>query len=125
MTPRWPFSIIADAWSGALSPDLELCCSSGLLREALPRDVARAAYFVPSAFLLGNIAFVVFLAYQPARGPLLVLAAIYVAAVALSAVASRRWHKANPLAVSLGIYFTHLTYGLGFLLGLLRPELDH
>lgn len=97
----------------------------GFFAKRYPETSLRPAYFVPSAFLLGNLAFIVFLAYQPARGPLLALAGVYIVSVLLSAVASRRWHSANPLAVSLGIYLTHLTYGLGFLLGLLRPELDH
>ena len=33
--------------------------------------------------------------------------------------------RANPAMVAAGIYATHLTYGIGFLAGLVLPELDH
>jgi GT2 family glycosyltransferase len=97
----------------------------GFFAKRYPETSLRPAYFVPSAFLLANIACVALLTVGPARGALLALAVLYACAVVLSALATRRSHPANPLTVSVGIYLTHLTYGLGFLSGLLRPELDH
>jgi hypothetical protein len=43
----------------------------------------------------------------------------------LASLATRKTHAASPAIVALGIYLTHLTYGTGFLTGLLRRELDH
>jgi len=98
----------------------------GFFAKRYPETSLRAAYFVPSVFLVANLLFAgALLAFERARGPLLALAAAYVCLVALSALATRRSHRANPIVVSIGIYLTHLTYGFGFLLGLARPELEH
>ena len=97
----------------------------GFFAKRYPETSLRPAYFAPSAFLLANVAFVLLLPVERLRAALAILGIVYGAAVLLSALWARRSHAANPLLVSLGIYLTHLTYGLGFLLGLLRPELDH
>jgi GT2 family glycosyltransferase len=97
----------------------------GFFAKRYPETSLRAAYFVPSLFLLGNIVFAALLPFGRLRAGLLAVAVAYAAAVIASALSSRRSHLANPALVSVGIYFTHLTYGLGFMLGLLRPELDH
>jgi cellulose synthase/poly-beta-1,6-N-acetylglucosamine synthase-like glycosyltransferase len=97
----------------------------GFFAKRYPGTSLRAAYFAPSFFLLGNVAFVMLLPVERLRAALLALAAFYAAAVLVSALWARRSHAANPFVISVGIYLTHLTYGLGFLLGLLRPELDH
>ncbi len=97
----------------------------GFFAKRYPETSLRPAYFVPSLFLLANVLFAALLPFSRLRTALFLLAAGYVLAVVGSALWSRRSHLANPLVVSVGIYLTHLTYGLGFMLGLLRPELDH
>lgn len=97
----------------------------GFFAKRYPETSLRPAYFVPTLFLLINVALFALLPVRWARSLFAALAAAYVAAVLASALWARRSHRANPLVVSVGIYLTHLTYGLGFLLGLLRPELDH
>jgi len=97
----------------------------GFFAKRYPETSLRAAYFVPSAFLVANIAFAALLPIAAARTMLLLLAALYAAAVVSSAFWARRSHAANPFVVSIGIYLTHLTYGFGFLFGLSRPELEH
>jgi cellulose synthase/poly-beta-1,6-N-acetylglucosamine synthase-like glycosyltransferase len=97
----------------------------GFFAKRYPETSLRPAYFVPSGFLLGNALAALLLPLAQARTFVLAVAAFYVCAVVCSALWTRRSHAANPFIVSLGIYLTHLTYGLGFMLGLLRPELDH
>lgn len=97
----------------------------GFFAKRYPETSLRPAYFVPTAFLLANVGFALLLPFYQFRSVLIACALAYVAVVAASALWTRQSHKANPLIVSLGIYLTHLTYGLGFMLGLLRPELDH
>ncbi|HLI97528.1 MAG TPA: glycosyltransferase [Candidatus Baltobacteraceae bacterium] len=97
----------------------------GFFAKRYPETSLRPAYFVPSAFLVANAALLLALASPQARGIAALAAAAYCVVVLWSALRSRRSHAANVLVVSIGIYLTHLTYGLGFMLGLLRPELDH
>jgi hypothetical protein len=97
----------------------------GFFAKRYPETSLRPAYFVPSAFLVSNALAALLLPLAQARTFVLEAAALYFCVVICSALWTRRSHAANPLIVSLGIYFTHLTYGLGFMLGLLRPELDH
>jgi cellulose synthase/poly-beta-1,6-N-acetylglucosamine synthase-like glycosyltransferase len=97
----------------------------GFFAKRYPETSLKPAYFVPTIFLLANIVFVLLLAFYQLRPALMFGALLYIAAVAASAVWSGQSHKANPVLVSVGIYLTHMTYGIGFLTGLLRPELDH
>lgn len=97
----------------------------GFFAKRYPETSLRPAYFVPSAFLLANLAFIALMPVPALRAFLLGCAALYTVAVVASAFWTRRSHDANPLVVSVGIYLTHLTYGVGFLLGLARPELEH
>lgn len=97
----------------------------GFFAKRYPETSLRPAYFVPSLFLLGNVLAILLLPLAQARTLVLAAAAFYVCVVVCSAFWTRRSHSANPIIVSLGIYLTHLTYGLGFVLGLIRPELDH
>jgi hypothetical protein len=82
-------------------------------------------YFVPSAFVVANVALLPALAFAPARGPVAVAAALYLVLLAGAVIAARGPLRRSRVLVGLGIYLTHLTYGLGFLAGLGRPELDH
>ena len=97
----------------------------GFFAKRYPETSLRPAYFVPSVFVVANVIVALLLWYPASRALVLTLAAVYACAVVGSAVSTRRSHSANPLVVSVGIYLTHLTYGLGFMLGLIRPELDH
>jgi GT2 family glycosyltransferase len=97
----------------------------GFFAKRYPETSLRPAYFVPSVFLLANALLLLTLAAPQARPVAGAAAAVYCCAVIASALWARRSHAANVLVVSIGIYLTHLTYGLGFMLGLLRPELDH
>lgn len=97
----------------------------GFFAKRYPETSLRPAYFAPTAFLIANGLFLPLLFLSQARPFAVALAALYCFLVVASAVRTRRSHAANPVIVSLGIYLTHLTYGLGFMLGLLRPELDH
>jgi glycosyltransferase involved in cell wall biosynthesis len=97
----------------------------GFFAKRYPETSLRAAYFIPTLFLLGNFALLPLLLIPAIRFPVLGAVLVYTLLVARSAVSSRRFHRANPALVALGIYLTHVTYGLGFLLGLTRPELDH
>lgn len=85
--------------------------------------VLRAAYAVPTAFVIANLAFIPALTSARLRVPALLAAAVYVACVLFEAVRARRTHRANPALVALGIYLTHLTYGTGFAAGAVtRPR---
>jgi glycosyltransferase involved in cell wall biosynthesis len=98
----------------------------GFFVKRYPETSRRPAYFVPTAFVLANAALgAAALARSPARKPLALLAGVYCLAVGFEALRSTRAHRANPAMVAAGIYATHITYGIGFLCGLLRPELDH
>jgi glycosyltransferase involved in cell wall biosynthesis len=97
----------------------------GFFAKRYPETSLRPAYFVPTAFIIANVIFFGFLVWRPLQVPLLTLAAIYLVLLIVTSFASTRAHRANPIMVALGIYLTHLTYGVGFLSGLLRPELDH
>lgn len=98
----------------------------GFFAKRYPETSRRIAYFVPSAFLFANVAVVLIALFaQPLRAAAVIAAGIYAAVVVVEAIRGLRWHRANPFAVAIGIYLTHLTYGVGFFLGLIRPELDH
>jgi len=85
----------------------------------------RPQYFIPSIFVLGNVAALALLFAERVRVAALVAGAVYVLCVALAVAAVRRTHPASPPMIAIGIYLTHLTYGVGFVIGLLAPELDH
>lgn len=97
----------------------------GFFAKRYPETSRRPAYFIPTVFLVANLAAVLAVPVYGIRIPLAIAAGVYGAAVVIEAFRSLRWHRANPALVAVGIYLTHMTYGLGFLLGLLRPELDH
>jgi GT2 family glycosyltransferase len=98
----------------------------GFFIKRFPDTSRNPQYCVPALFVAGNVTFaLVPLASQPVRVTLLGLAGAYAILVGLEALRAQRAHAVNPLAVALGIYLTHLTYGAGFLAGLSRRELDH
>ncbi len=98
----------------------------GFFSKRYPETSRKPAYFVPSLFVLCNLALLVLWPSTVAMrslAPFLVL--VYACAIALASVTSVRSHRANPLLVAAGIYLTHLTYGIGFIVGLIRPKLEH
>ncbi|HTV74557.1 MAG TPA: glycosyltransferase [Candidatus Acidoferrales bacterium] len=97
----------------------------GFFAKRYPETSLRPAYFIPTAFLFGNVVLLPLLTIPAVRLPVLGAALFYGVLVVRSALGARRFHRANPALVAVGIYLTHVTYGLGFLLGLTRPELDH
>jgi glycosyltransferase involved in cell wall biosynthesis len=97
----------------------------GFFAKRYPQTSLRPAYFVPSTFVVANVlAIPVLVLVPPSRVPLGGVLALYAALVAASAAATRDAHVSRRV-VALGIYLTHVTYGLGFLSGLARRELDH
>jgi glycosyltransferase involved in cell wall biosynthesis len=97
----------------------------GFFAKRYPGTSLRPQYFVPSTFVVANLFALAALVFVPAsRAVLGIAAAAYVALVALAALASREEAPVNRRLVALGIYLTHLTYGLGFIVGLCRRELD-
>ena len=97
----------------------------GFFAKRYPETSLRPAYFVPTLFLGAQFAAAALAFVPQARAPVLAAAALYAGAVGATSLLARRTHPANPLGVALGVYLTHLTYGIGFLYGLLRPELEH
>jgi hypothetical protein len=95
----------------------------GFFAKRYPQTSLRAQYFVPTVFVLANLAALPALAFAPARIVIAALAIAYMGALALATLATRI--QAGRSLVGVGIYLTHLTYGLGFLTGFARPELDH
>jgi hypothetical protein len=97
----------------------------GFFAKRYPDTSLRLQYFIPSLFVLGNVAAIALVFADRIRIAALVAAAVYALCVILATAAVRRTHSASPPLVALGIYLTHLTYGTGFMIGLLCPELDH
>ncbi len=97
----------------------------GFFAKRYPETSLRFAYFVPAIFVLANVVLVGLALWEPTRRAAALMASLYILGVIASALWARRSHRANPAVVSMGIYLTHVTYGLGFMLGLLRTELDH
>ena len=98
----------------------------GFIVKCVPGVARDARFYLPSLFVAGNVACALApFAPRPVRRTLYGLATAYAAAVAFEAIRAGRRHNADPATVAVGIYLTHLTYGVGFLSGLTRRELDH
>lgn len=90
---------------------------------ALARD---PAYFVPLLFVAAHLASGAALrGPAPIRRMFLALACTYGGLVAWEARRARRAHAADPFAVALGIYLTHLAYGAGVAYGFVRYAGEH
>jgi glycosyltransferase involved in cell wall biosynthesis len=97
----------------------------GFFAKRYPDTSLRPQYFVPSTFALANVLALPAIALVPAsRAVVGGTMALYAALVGVSAAATGD-ARVNRRSVALGIYLTHLTYGLGFLRGLASRELDH
>lgn len=98
----------------------------GFFSKRYPETSRKPAYFVPSLFVIVNLALLVFWQSNSlVRGLGLIFVFTYASAVVWTSLTSVRSHKTNPLYVAVGIYLTHLTYGVGFMVGVARPELEH
>jgi glycosyltransferase involved in cell wall biosynthesis len=98
----------------------------GFFAKRYPDTSLRAQYFVPSSFVIANVLALPALAFVPSsRAVLGGAAGLYAALVALNALGTRSEAPVSRRLLALGIYFTHMTYGCGFLVGLARRELDH
>jgi len=98
----------------------------GFFAKRYPATSLRPQYFVPSTFVVGNVLAAGTLAFLPAlRGAVGATAALYGGLLAWSALGMRMEPPASRALVAIGIYLTHVTYGVGFLVGLCRAELDH
>jgi GT2 family glycosyltransferase len=86
------------------------------------RSRRTATYAAPAAFVIAH-PFVGALAARPrTRRIATILVAAYVALVAASARREARAARANAPLVAAGIYLTHLTYGVGSIVGFVRGE---
>jgi len=98
----------------------------GFIVKHAPAVARDARFYLPSLFVAGNVAYMLApFAPRAVRRTLVGLAAAYAGIVALEAMRAGRRHRADPTMVAFGIYLTHLTYGVGFLSGLARHELNH
>jgi glycosyltransferase involved in cell wall biosynthesis len=98
----------------------------GFFAKRYPDTSLRPQYFVPSTFVVANVLALPALAFVPASRVLLGgAAAAYATLIALSTLAARGEPAPSRRLLAVGIYLTHVTYGLGFIAGLARRELDH
>jgi len=98
----------------------------GFIVKHVPAVARDARFYLPSLFVVGNLACVLApFAPRAVRRTLAGLAVGYAVTVALEGLRAGCRHRADPMTVALGIYLTHLTYGAGVLSGLARRELNH
>jgi hypothetical protein len=97
----------------------------GFFAKRYPETSLRPQYFVPTAFVAGNLIAAIALAARVRSRVAKLMVYAYVALVVYASLASRKHHRANPFLTGLGIYMTHLTYGVGFAVGLSQRELPH
>lgn len=94
----------------------------GYFAKKFPATSRKYFYFLPSLLTLGLFSFLVgsLLDWKVFAFSLLILASLlFIAAISVYAYTDIK----NALVVGLGVIATHLTYGLGFIRGLLTPRL--
>ncbi len=98
----------------------------GFFAKRYPDTSLRPQYFVPSTFVVAGTLAIPALVFLPgSRAAVTALSLAYVGLVAAAALRARGAGTYSRGLVALGISLTHVTYGLGFLSGLSRRELDH
>ncbi len=98
----------------------------GFIVKAVPAIARDLRFYLPSLFVVGNVACALAPVMPRAiRGLLIGVGGTYAALLVREALRGGRRHDADPALIALGIYLTHLTYGAGFFSGLARRELDH
>jgi len=94
----------------------------GLFARVFPKTSARAIYFIPSVMVAGLVAGLLLSFIPIVKLLFTIVYGSYLIAVVLAGVATK-----DPrlfLVVPIGIFLTHLTYGLGFLSGLISRKVD-
>jgi cellulose synthase/poly-beta-1,6-N-acetylglucosamine synthase-like glycosyltransferase len=94
----------------------------GMFARIFPKTSRRITYFVPSVIVTGLVAGLLLSFIPIVRLFVTIVCGIYLAAAVLAGLATK-----NPklfLVLPLGIFLTHLTYGMGFLSGLVSETVD-
>ncbi len=94
----------------------------GFYLRRLSASAADGVYAVPAAFVLAHGALFLGLARSRVRLPAFFAIGAYATIVAATALREARTARANPWIVAIGIYLTHVIYGLGTIVGWLRYE---
>lgn len=95
----------------------------GYFVKKFPETSFRLSYFLPSFFALGLLIGLVLSVVYPAFMFIYVPAvALYVLAALITGLRTRDVRMA--MVVAMGIALTHIYYGIGFILGLLSPNLE-
>ena len=95
----------------------------GFFLRRFSRSWRNAIFAVPAAFVLAHLALPTALARPRSRVPTLLALGSYAALVAWSAQHEARTARANPLLVALGMYLTHLTYGVASIAGFMSAKI--
>ncbi len=94
----------------------------GFFLRRLSNSRRDAIYAVPALFTLAHAGIFAAFARPRLRAPVALVAATYIGLVARSAIHEARVARVSPWRVACGIYFTHLTYGSGTIVGWLRAD---
>lgn len=95
----------------------------GYFFKVFPENSRRIYYLLPTLFLTGLIASPSLSILYPSLTPLLTIVLLIYAGACIIEGLRTRGFKAF-LLVTTGIFLTHITYGLAFLIGLLSRRLD-
>jgi len=97
----------------------------GFFAKKYPKTSLKALYFFPSLFLLFLILMPFFIKYQSGLYVYVFVLSIYILLLIIAGITEGLRYKSiliGLLVIPL-IFLTHITYGIGFLLGLLKPKL--
>lgn len=94
----------------------------GLFARIFPKTSRRVIYFMPSVMIAGLVAGLLFSYIPIIRFLFTIVYGAYLVAVVFAGVATRNLKLF--LVVPIGIFLTHLTYGVGFLSGLISRKVD-
>jgi len=94
----------------------------GFFARVFPRTSRRLAYFMPSFLFVGLVAGLLLSFIPFVRFLFSMLYAAYLFGIILSGVATK--NRRLLFVVPLGIFLTHLIYGVGFISGLLSRQVD-
>jgi len=94
----------------------------GLFARIFPKTSRRLTYFIPSVLVVGLVVGLL-LSFIPIVKLLFTIAyGAYLVGMVLSGLATKNLKLS--LIIPLGIFLTHLTYGVGFISGLLSKKVD-
>lgn len=94
----------------------------GYFAKRFPQTSRKFLYFIPSILTVGFIVLLVGSFFSHLFASIFTISFLFsIIAAILSVIHRAGFFKA--LIVAIGIILTHLTYGIGFILGLLTPEL--